>query len=150
MVGQTSIEKGATCGSARIPFDFWIEDSRFPAGKYSMECILDTLVMFRKSDKTAQKHAFLMSTGDDATTDDYKLIFTVHLRQRYLQELWNTNGRAVLTSRFGIALAPGDTRIEIPVHKNQPGKDAGKGMDAVIDEISLAPVASAAVPPTTT
>ncbi len=124
LVGQSSIEPAAACGgSVQIPFDFWIGPSRFPAGTYRMECLLVTMVLFHNTDKNIHAQAFLMPTGDKVATDDYKLIFAMHDHQRYLQELWNSNGRAVLTLRLA-TMAPEDTRIEIAVDKNELGKVA--------------------------
>ena len=126
MVGQASIEPAAVCGgSAQIPFDFWIGGSRLPAGQYRVECIIATVVvLFHNADKNVHQQAFLIPTSDEVAIDDYKLVFTVHAHQHYMQELWNSNGKAVLTSRFGMAMAPEDTRIEIPMDENQPGKQA--------------------------
>ncbi len=124
MVGQSSIEPAAACGaSVEVPFDFWIGPSRFPAGQYRVECLLTTMVLFHNAEKNIHTQTFLMPTGDKVATGDYKLIFAMHDHQLYLQELWNSNGRAVLTLRLA-TMAPDDTTIEIPVNKTEPGKVA--------------------------
>jgi hypothetical protein len=118
-VGQTDIRPPAVPGaSARIPFDFWIGGSHLPAGDYALDSILDTLVIFRNARAKTQEHAFLVPTGDAVECKEYKLVFVLHNRQHYLRELWNSNGKAVLTSNIGVAMAPADTLIEVPVIQN--------------------------------
>jgi hypothetical protein len=123
-VGQTSVvEPAASCTSiARIPFEFWIGSSRLPAGNYSLDCILATEVIFRNMQaKTAMETAFLLPTGDEVASNHYKLVFTLHNGQHYLQEVWNSNGRAILTSRFEVNSVPAATRAEVPLIGSQNG-----------------------------
>jgi hypothetical protein len=107
--------------SARIPFDFWIGGAHLPAGDYTLDFILDTLVLFRNAGANAQEHAFFMPTGEPAPGGENKLLFVVENRQHHLQELWNANGRAVLTWRTGAWMNKEDTRIKIALSEERPG-----------------------------
>ena len=118
-VGLTDTRPSAVpVASARIPFDFWIGGSHLPAGDYALDSILDTLVIFRNARAKAQEHAFLVPSGDAVGCTEYKLVFVLHNRQHYLRELWNSSGKAVLTSYMGVAMVSADTLIEVPVIQN--------------------------------
>ena len=109
-----------------------------PASKYNVECISATVVvLFHNADKNVHQQAFLIPTSDEVAIDDYKLVFTVHGHQHYMQELWNSNEK-----RFLLLASAWQWHREIRELKslwirisleNRP-----EGMDPVIDEISLA------------
>jgi hypothetical protein len=124
--GQTKVEPTAGCGTTQIPFDFWVGGSHLPAGNYILDCSLPTVVTFRNVQTKEQAQAFLVPTGDEVGLRDHKLIFVTRNRQYYLQELWNSHGRAVLTSRFGVTMASEDIRSEIPISEDKRGKEAAE------------------------
>jgi hypothetical protein len=113
--------------TAKIPFDFWVDDTRLPEGEYALYSVfrLNTLVFLRNTKVDAQEQGvFLMPTGDPVASGDYKLVFVVHEGQHYLREIWASNGKAVLTSQFGIDVAPADTLSEIRLVAEKVAKAA--------------------------
>jgi len=117
-VGQTRTQPPAPpIATAQIPFDFWIGDTHLPAGKYAVYPVLrlNTLVLLRNTKTDAQEQAFLVPTGDLVASSDYKLVFVVHAGEHYLQEFWESDGKAVLTSQLGISIGPADARSEVPL-----------------------------------
>lgn len=115
-LAQASTVSTTCAGTAEIPFDFWIGDSHLGAGNYLLDCTISrTLVAFRNIKTNDQEQAFFIPIDEGAPTSDYKLIFVLHDGKHYLQEMWNRDGRAVLTSRFGVAGSAGDTRDEVTV-----------------------------------
>jgi len=117
-VGQTKTQEPAPpIATAQIPFDFWMGDTHLPAGEYALYPVLrlTTLVLLRNTKTNAQEQAFLVPTGELVASGDYKLVFVVQKGQHYLQELWESDGKAVLTSQLGITMGPADTRSEVPL-----------------------------------
>lgn len=120
-IAQTTMQvPPAPVVTARIPFDFWIGGSHLPAGDYTVESILDTLVLFRNARANAQEHAFLIPTGNRVESWEYKIVFVVRNREYHLREVWNAKGKAVLTSQ--IDELPGDIRREIFMGEELPSK----------------------------
>ena len=120
-IGQTTIQVPSTpVATARIPFDFWIAGSHLPDGDYTVESILDTLVLFRNAQANAQEHAFLIPTGYRVDSREYKIVFVVRNREYHLREVWNAKGKAILTSH--IDEGPGDMRREIFTGEEPPRK----------------------------
>jgi hypothetical protein len=118
-VAQTNTRPPAPAiATAQIPFDFWIDDTQLPAGEYALYPVLrekNTLVLIRNTKTQAQAQTFLVPTGDPAANGDYKLVFLLHNGQHYLRELWVSDGKAVLTSQYGMTVGRADTRSEVPL-----------------------------------
>jgi hypothetical protein len=103
--------------TAQIPFDFWIGDTHLAAGEYALYPVLNlnTLLLLRNTKTNAQEQAFLVPTGELVSSREYKMIFVAHTGEHYLQEIWDEEGKAVLTSQIGISITPADTRSEVPL-----------------------------------
>jgi hypothetical protein len=100
-----------------IPFDFWIQDTKLPAGSYEMNHVTSaTLVVFTSSDGRRSSEAFLLPVNDDPVTpSEAKLVFLVQNGQHYLYEAWGVYGRRIVSAQYGIDAPKGDARIEVPV-----------------------------------
>lgn len=100
-----------------IPFDFWVQDTRLPAGTYEMQHVdLPTLVMFSGSDGRKSAEAFMLPVNDDPVTpNEAKLVFLVQNGQHYLYEAWGVYGRRIVSAQYGIAAPKGESRVEVPV-----------------------------------
>ena len=96
-----------------IPYDFWIAGDRLPAGHYAVSRVLATVLLFRNAQADRQEQVFLVPTGQPLSAGNDRLIFVVHSGQRYLREVWNSDGRQVVTDQLGLPLAPGDTFVEL-------------------------------------
>jgi hypothetical protein len=121
-VGQARLQPPAPpIATALIPFDFWIGNTHLAAGEYALYPVLrlNTLVLLRNTKTNAQEQVFLVPTGEQARSGEYKLIFVVHTGQHYLQELWESDGKAVVTSQIGITTAPSDTRMDVPLNREK-------------------------------
>lgn len=100
-----------------IPFDFWIEDTKLPAGTYEMKHVTSpTLVVFTSSDGRRSTEAFMLPVNEDPVlSNQAKLVFLVQNGQHYLYEAWGVYGRRIVTAQYGIAAPKGDSRVELPV-----------------------------------
>jgi hypothetical protein len=127
-VAQTDARTPASAiATAQIPFDFWIDDTHLAAGEYALYPVLrerNTLVLIRNTKTQAQEQVFLVPTGDPVRNGDYELVFVVHNGQHYLRELWKSDGKAVLTSQYGLRDSRADTRSEVPLVGQTAGKTA--------------------------
>lgn len=121
---QIAVHSPAPRVAARIPFDFWVGGAHLPAGDYTLNFMLETLVLFRNAAANAQEQVFLVPTGEPGGSGEGKLVFVEQNRQYYLQELWNTNGRSLVTWRTGASLDKNDARFEITLTQDGPDKMA--------------------------
>ncbi len=117
-VGQTNPRTPVPpIATAQIPFDFWVGDTHLAAGEYALYPVFrlknNTLVLLRNTKTNAQEQVFMVPTGERVASGDYKLVFVVRGGQHYLRELWESDGKAVLTSQYGISVGPTDTENEI-------------------------------------
>ena len=122
-VGQAQIQAPAdTIPTALIPFDFWIGGMHLPAGEYHLyrSLGLNSVVVLRSMENNAQDEAFLLPISGPTAIDNCKLIFVSRKGKHYLHEVWDSDGRAILTSEFSIAVVPGDTLSEVPLRLATP------------------------------
>ena len=100
-----------------IPFDFWVQDTKLPAGTYEMKHVnLPTLVMFTGFDSRTSAEAFMLPVNDDPVTpSEAKLVFLVQNGQHYLYEAWGVYGRRIVSAQYGIPAPKGESRVEVPV-----------------------------------
>jgi hypothetical protein len=104
--------------TTHIPFDFWVDGTHLAAGDYAVypvRRLKNTLLLLRDTKTGAQEQMFLLPTGDAVVSGGCKLVFLVRNGQHYLQEVWDSDGKAILTSHYGMLIAPADTRSEVPL-----------------------------------
>jgi hypothetical protein len=102
---------------AQVPFDFWVDDTQLPAGEYGLYPALglDIVLLLRNTRTNAQEQLFLVPTGESVAKGDYKLVFVTRAGQNHLCQVWETDGKAVLTSQYGIGVRSTDARSEVPL-----------------------------------
>jgi hypothetical protein len=121
----------ASATRAQIPYDFWIVGTRLPAGEYTLSPVVDTVVLFRNVKTNATEQASLVPTGEQVATDNHKLVFVLHNGQHYLREVWNANGRHVVTSQLNSPIADSDTQTEVRLlDQNRESQRAGRSGNA--------------------
>lgn len=100
-----------------IPFDFWIQDTKLPAGTYHLKHVSSpTLVVFTSSDGRRSTEAFMLPVNDDPVkASEARLVFLVENGEHYLYEAWGVYGRRIVTAQYGIPEPSGDRRLEVPV-----------------------------------
>jgi hypothetical protein len=102
---------------ANIPFQFWIGDSRLPAGNYEIQHVESaTLVMFRSQDGHTVQDAYMIPL--DVTTvkpDEAKLVFRIDHGSYYLYELWGVYGKRMLTSESALPAPTNANRLNVAV-----------------------------------
>jgi hypothetical protein len=109
--GQNANSEEKSGDTAHIPYDFWIADARLPAGDYTISRVISTIVLFRNVQTKAEAQAFLLPTETHSVAaDDQKLVFILRDGQHYLREVWNSDGRQVISSESGIPL-PAQTSV---------------------------------------
>ena len=129
-VGQTNGSGSTTTTTVQIPYDFWIVGTRLPAGDYTISPVVDTVVLFHNAKTKAKEQASLMPTGEAVAGGDHKLVFVVHNGQHYLREIWNADGRQIVTSQLRLFPATGDTVTEVRlVEQRSNGSGAVKAAE---------------------
>lgn len=122
--GQTEASTTSTTATAHIPYDFWIGETLLPAGDYSISPGAASVVVFWNEKDDVGEQAFLIPTGGLVASGDYKLIFVVHDGNHHLRAVWNSDGKAVLTSEFHLPLEAGDKEIEVKLQPPTPAEPA--------------------------
>jgi hypothetical protein len=126
-VSEANAVHSGSSARAQIPYDFWIVGTHLPAGEYTLSPVVDTVVLFRNVKTNESEQASLVPTGERVATDNRKLVFVLHNGQHYLREVWNTNGRHVVTSQFNSPLADSDTQTEVRfLDQNRESQRAGR------------------------
>ena len=100
-----------------ISFDFWVQNSKLPAGVYEISHINSpTVVVFTSSDAKRATQVFMLPVNNDPVKEsESKLVFFVQDGQRYFYELWCIYGRRISTSQYGKEAPSGDSRVEVPI-----------------------------------
>ena len=112
-VGQTNGSDSTLATTVQIPYDFWIVGTRLPAGEYAISPVVDTVVLIRNVKTKAKEQASLMPTGDPVAPGDHKLVFVQHNGQHYPREIWDSNGRQIVTTQLRLFPGTGDNVTEV-------------------------------------
>jgi hypothetical protein len=102
---------------ATIPFEFWVEGYRLPAGAYQIDLLESTsYLLFRSTDDKILQEVFALPIDDDpAKTDESKLVFRIENGRYYLYGGWGRFGRRVLTGESVRPVPSGADRAEVPI-----------------------------------
>ena len=114
---RSDAESRTKTAHVTIPFDFWVQNSKLPAGVYEISHINSpTVVVFTSSDAKRATEVFMLPVNNEAVKEsESKLVFSVQNGQRYFYELWCVYGRRVSTSQYGKEAPNGDRRVEVPI-----------------------------------
>ena len=109
---QTRMEAHAT-----IPFEFWIEGDRLPAGNYQIEQIESiAYLLFLNSDGKTVDGAYTLAVDANPVKDsEARLVFRIQNGRRYLYGGWGPYGKHVVTAESTRPAPSGDNRVEVPV-----------------------------------
>src|SRR4051812_39821517 len=127
---STTPSSSTSTATVHIPYDFWIEGTFLPAGDYTLSRELETLVVFRNEGTEVEQQAFLMPTRTPVSAGDHKLVFVVQNGRHYLREIWNSDGRQVVTSEFGMPLSSGETTTQVLLVEKSPSREPNKATDS--------------------
>lgn len=100
-----------------IPFDFWLENTKLPAGPYEIRHVTSpTVVVFTSSDAKRATEVFMLPVNNDPVKENQaKLVFLVQNDQHYLYEAWGVYGKRIVTAQYGTPAPTGNMRVEVPV-----------------------------------
>ena len=104
--------------TADIPFEFWIGDRQLPSGDYVIETGAgpDEL-LFRSKDGKKEEQVFLTPAINPVPKSNPKLVFVVHDGKSNLAEVWGTDHKRILTTRYGVFPQKGDTTREVAIRQ---------------------------------
>ena len=116
LAGQGFAQK-QKIAQATIPFEFWIEGYRLPAGDYQIERLESTsYLLFRSTDGKIVQVAYTLPLDEDPAKDgESKLVFRIQNGRNYLYGGWGPSGRRVLTVESVRPVPSGDSRAEVPI-----------------------------------
>jgi hypothetical protein len=117
LAGQAVAQQESTA-EATIPFEFWIEGYRLPAGDYQIERLQSTsYLLFRSLDGKIIQVAYVLPLDESpAKPGDAKLIFRIHDGRHYLYGGCGPFGHRVLTAESARPVPSGDDRAEVPIN----------------------------------
>ena len=67
----------------------------------------------------------MMPTGEPVPPGDHKLVFVEHNGQHYLREVWDSNGRQIVTTQLRLFPAAGDKVTEIHLVEQESNGSGG-------------------------
>jgi hypothetical protein len=86
--------------SASVPFDFWAQGQKFPAGDYVFDSGFPGSISVRDKSSKLGTAIAAVPYGDPVTKESAKLIFVRRDGKYYLTELWGVLGKRVVTAEF--------------------------------------------------
>jgi len=117
LFARSDAESRPKTARVTIPFDFWVQDGKLPAGVYEISHINSpTLVVFTSSDAKRSTEVFMLPVNNDPVKEnESKLVFFVQDGQRYFYELWCIYGKRIATAHYGKEAPSADSRVEVPI-----------------------------------
>ena len=111
-VGETQL-----VAHAKVPFEFWVGDTRLAAGDYELKHVVSpTLVVFTNKSTNIATEAYLLPVDSEPVKQsEAKLIFSVQNGSHYLYQINGTFGTRVMTAQYGAPKPTGDKRAEVPI-----------------------------------
>jgi len=104
--------------TATIPFEFWVGDRQLPSGDYSIESIDGPdVLLFRTKDGKKEEQVFLTPAINPVPKSNPKLVFVIHEGRSTLAEVWGSNHKRILTTRYGVFPEKGDTLREVALQQ---------------------------------
>jgi hypothetical protein len=111
---DTTATATPTKRNATIPFEFWVGDRQLPSGDYSIEAIDGPdVLLFRTKDGKKEEQVFLTPAINPVPKSNPKLVFVIHEGKSTLAEVWGTDHKRILTTRYGVFPQKGDTTREV-------------------------------------
>jgi hypothetical protein len=86
--------------SANVPFDFWAQGQRFPAGDYVFDSGFPGSISIRNKASKLSMGIAAVPYGDPVNKESAKLLFVRRDGKYYLTELWGVLGKRVVTAEF--------------------------------------------------
>ncbi len=86
--------------SANVPFDFWAQGRKFPAGDYVFDSGFPGSISIRDKASKQSMAVAAVPYGDPVNKESAKLLFVRRDGKYYLTELWGVLGKRVVTAEF--------------------------------------------------
>jgi hypothetical protein len=117
LFARSDAESRPKTAHVTIPFDFWVQNSKLPAGAYEISHISSpTVVVFTSSDAKSSTEVFMLPVNNDPVKEgESKLVFSVRNGERYFYELWCIYGRRIATAQYGKEAPRAENRVEVPI-----------------------------------
>jgi hypothetical protein len=100
LISGLGLAQAVVTATANIPFDFWAEGRKFPAGDYVLDSGFPASISFLRKGSKASVAIAVISYGDPVAKEDGKLLFAQRDGKYYLTELWGVLGKRVVTAEF--------------------------------------------------
>ncbi len=94
-LAQTVVKSGAS-----VPFDFWAQGQKFPAGDYLFDSESPSSISIRAKGTKLSVGISRILYGDPVKKEDAKLLFAHRDGKYYLTEVWGVLGKLVVTGEF--------------------------------------------------
>ena len=116
-LGVSSFGQTNRTAHVTVPFEFWVGDTRLPAGTYELtHAISPTLVVFAGVKPDLSSEAFLLPVDEaPVKQSEAKLIFALRKGNYYLYEIRGRFGTRMVSAEYGFPEPKGDQRLEVPV-----------------------------------
>jgi hypothetical protein len=100
LLSGSGLAQAVVRSSASVPFDFWAEGQKFPAGDYLFDSGFPGSVSIRRKGLESSVGISIILYGDPPKREDAKLLFVRRDGKYYLTEVWGVLGKLVVTAEF--------------------------------------------------
>lgn len=116
-LATSSFGQATRSAYAKIPFEFWVGDTRLPAGTYQLSHVISPTVVVLTGDGTKMgAEVYLLPIDEEPVQEsEAKLIFLVQNGNHYLYQVRGRFGTRILTAQLGLPEPKGDQRLEVPI-----------------------------------
>jgi len=113
----SSLAQGRQSVEATVPFSFWVDGSKLPAGRYQIERIeSSTYFLLRTKDGKGVHNVYTLPLDEDPIKEqNAKLIFRIENGKYYLYGGSGPFGGRVVTAESWRPAPSGDSRAEVPI-----------------------------------
>jgi hypothetical protein len=100
LLSGVGLAQTVVTASASVPFDFWAQGQKFPAGDYVFDSGFPGSISIRNKSSKLSMAIAAVPYGDPVNKESAKLLFVRRDGRYYRTELWGVLGKRVVTAEF--------------------------------------------------
>jgi hypothetical protein len=110
-------QQSNSVASISVPFAFWVNDTRFPAGEYILDHSQPAAIIVRSKDGRLIESAPTLINGDPIPANDARAIFVLRKGRYELVKIWGIFGKRTLSAHLDEDNGDGVREVKI-THAN--------------------------------
>jgi hypothetical protein len=99
--GLLNAQDNQPVSTISVPFEFWVDSTRFPAGDYVLDSSQPAMIIIRTRDGKQVETAATLLDGEPVADQDARAIFILRDGRYQLVKIWSASGKQILTGHYG-------------------------------------------------